>query len=161
MAQNDIQAEVAEVLTNYLVSHNQRKTPERYAILHAIYEGSGHFTVDDLYTRMETLFKVSRATVYNALELFVELGLLIRHSFGKTPCYEKCYGVRDHFHQVCLRCGSVTEIHSKPVSASLNTVRYKRFHAQTIAICAYGICSKCQAVETRKKRVNLTTQLRK
>ena len=39
---------VERILDNYLEMNNHRKTPERYAILNAVYHIEGHFTLDEL-----------------------------------------------------------------------------------------------------------------
>ena len=68
-------ATVRNILTNYLELNNQRKTPERYAILDAVYSMEGHFTLDELGDKLngELRFPVSRATLYNTLKLFMEM----------------------------------------------------------------------------------------
>ena len=47
MKQN-VKDSVREILTNYLELNNHRKTPERYAILDAVYRMEGHFTLEEL-----------------------------------------------------------------------------------------------------------------
>ena len=58
---------VRNILTNYLELNNHRKTPERYAILDAVYSINGHFTLEELGEKLngEKNFPVSRATLYN------------------------------------------------------------------------------------------------
>ena len=63
-------------LTNYLEENKLRKTPERYAILDAIFDFNEHFTLEELEDKMESKnFRVSRATLYNAIKLFMKLRL--------------------------------------------------------------------------------------
>lgn len=45
-------ASVHQILTEYLELNNYRKTPERYAILDAIYSINGHFTLDELSAKL-------------------------------------------------------------------------------------------------------------
>lgn len=153
MKQN-VKDTVSQILTNYLELNNRRKTPERYAILEAVYDMDGHFTLDELGEKLseEDKFPVSRATLYNTLKLFLELRLVVRHRFQGTTRYEACYDNNGHSHQVCTMCGKVTEIKSTEITKTINKQRLKRFHKDGFTLYIYGICSTCQAKITRQKR---------
>jgi Fur family ferric uptake transcriptional regulator len=103
--------EVRELFTGYLEQHQHRKTPERYAILDEIYSSKVHFEVDELFLKMKTRnYHVSRATVYNTLDLLVESGLVKRHQFGQnTSHYEQAFGYKQHDHLICNKCKKVFE----------------------------------------------------
>ncbi|HQV00541.1 MAG TPA: transcriptional repressor, partial [Bacteroidia bacterium] len=59
---NDIKETVKAILTDYLKHNELRKTPERFAILEAIYDTDVHFDVDWLYNEMKRKkFTLSRA----------------------------------------------------------------------------------------------------
>lgn len=103
--------EVKEIFSNHLTAHNLRRTPERFAILKEIYNRTDHFDAEALYIHMKNSnYRVSRATVYNTLELLVNCDLITRHQFGKNLTqYEKSYGFKQHDHLVCVDCGRVIE----------------------------------------------------
>ena len=103
--------EVRELFTAYLEQNQQRKTPERYAILDEIYTSKEHFDVDELFVKMKSRnYHVSRATVYNTLDLLVESGLVKRHQFGQnTSHYEQAFGYKQHDHLICNHCKKVFE----------------------------------------------------
>ena len=126
--------------------NNHRKTPERYAILDAVYDTNGHFTLDELSEKLseENNFPVSRATLYNTLKLFMELRLVIRHRFQGQTKYEACYDNNSHSHQICTVCGKVTEIKSPQVSETIANMHLKRFRKDGYSLYIYGICSSCQ-----------------
>jgi Fur family ferric uptake transcriptional regulator len=68
----NVKAKVREILDNYLELRNHRKTPERYAILDAVYSIKGHFSLEQLSeTLLANNFRVSRATLYNTIRLFI------------------------------------------------------------------------------------------
>lgn len=141
-----------EILNRYLAINKHRKTPERYAILDAIYSIEGHFTIDDLSGCLErNNFRVSRATLYNTMRLFIELRLVVRHRFIGQTKYEACCHDDNHAHQVCTVCGSVWEVDSEAVAEAVETIHLKRFHRDGFTLYIYGVCSSCQARITREQ----------
>ena len=150
----DVLPAVERILDNYLTMNNHRKTPERYAILRAVYSMEGHFTLDELGQKLmaDDRFLVSRATLYNTLNLFLELRLVIRHRFQGTTKYEACYAGDSHCHQICTVCGKVTEVKSPEITDAIEAMHLKRFRKDGFTLYIYGICSTCSARMTRQKK---------
>jgi len=106
-----IKEEVHKKFSEYLEIKQLRKTPERFAILDEIYSNKEHFDVETLFEHMkDRKYRVSRATVYNTLDLLLDCGLVIKHQFGKNLSrFEKAYGFRQHDHMICNNCKEVIE----------------------------------------------------
>ncbi len=139
--------------TQYMTKHHLRKTPERYAILDKVMQMNSHFIIDILYQQLEADgYHVSRATVYNTIELLVDAGLVRRHTFGgQTAQYEKITGPTNHHHLVCSRCGKVKEVNDPEVDTMLQSRRYSGFQPAYTDLYIYGLCSRCQRKPKQKK----------
>ncbi|MDH7604590.1 MAG: transcriptional repressor [Melioribacter sp.] len=105
-----------EEFRRYLKKENHRITPERFEVLDYALEYDGHFGADELYLKMKNNnSNISRATVYNTLELLAACDLLAKRNFGENKTrYEAKYGKKSHDHLICTNCGAIKEF-SEPI----------------------------------------------
>lgn len=125
----------------------QRVTTERFAVLDAVLQTQGHFDAEGLYYRLLSGgSRVSKATVYNTLDLLQQCGLVSKYRFAEKPSrYEKAYGRPHHHHLICLECGDILEFVNDNLERLQEEVcADKGFRPQSSSLQIFGTCSKCK-----------------
>lgn len=137
--------EVRRLFADFLKRRGQRRTPERFAVLDALYATGDHLDADTLYLRLKNDgVQVSRATVYNTLELLLDCDLVVKHQFGKTQAkYERAYAYWQHDHLLCIDCGAIYEFCDPRLQSIQETVaEIYGFEIAQHALTMYGHCRR-------------------
>lgn len=143
---------IRDLFANYMESKAMRKTPERFAILKEIYLSERHFDVESLYLLMKNKnYRVSRATIYNTLDLLVESNLVSKHQFGNNVAqYEKSYGFKQHDHAICTNCGKVLEFCDPRIQNIQKMVEeIYGFTIHSHALNFYGTCNSKTCIKKK------------
>jgi Fur family ferric uptake transcriptional regulator len=145
---------VKQKFTEYLTKNKCRKTPERYAILDLIYTKPGHLDMDSLYEAMNKRhFRVSRATLYNTMQLLLDCNLVLKHQFGQNlSLYERAYNNDFHHHLICTVCNTIKESKDIELKTVIQSKKIKQFTPSHYNLYIYGVCSICaRKLKTNKK----------
>ena len=138
----------------YLERKHLKRTEERHKVLEVICTFKGPFDVNmilDLLQKKQ--FTVSRATIYNTLEILIDADVVIRHPLnGNTQQYELCCLSTNHTHLVCTQCGSIRKISSQEQPIDPSIMRKNRFTPAYHFIYIYGQCAKCRQRQKSKDK---------
>jgi Fur family ferric uptake transcriptional regulator len=153
--ENKVRESVIQTFTDYLTVRKCRKTPERYAILDLIYSESRHFNMDALYAAMtEKNFRVSRATLYNTMELLIDCGLVQKHQFGNTSAvYERVSNSDFHHHLICTECHKVQEYKDAALKLAIRSKKIRHFTPVHYNLYIYGLCNLCSRKMKKEQRL--------
>lgn len=101
-----------EKLAALLQKKGLRMTSGREFVLKEVLSAHGHFSPEKLVKICQKKnIKVSRATIYRALNELMEAGVIRKTAFGnKHSNYEHLYDERPHHHAYCIRSGKYIEL---------------------------------------------------
>lgn len=141
-----------QILSTYIEEKGLRRTPERFALLEHIYSHHGRFDVDKLHLSICENYPVSRATVYNTLELFVACNLIVKHFISSTHIeYERTLQSQSSTnHIICTECGVIKKFTDTTIDKTLRAKQFKDFDSLHHILYMYGTCNKCISIKKQK-----------
>jgi Fur family ferric uptake transcriptional regulator len=127
------------VFEEFLRGKGLKMTAQRRTMIRSALGNAGHFTADDVHERLRGEGeRVSLATVYRALSLLEESGILEGHDFDDGQRrYERALTREHHDHLICLDCRAVVEFQNRGIEDLQDQVLKERgfqmvHHALTI-----------------------------
>jgi Fur family ferric uptake transcriptional regulator len=96
----------------------------------------------------EKNYRVSRATLYNTMELLISCNLVRKHQFGKNlAVFEKAHQSKQHDHVICNSCSEVMEFCDPRLQKIISTVEdITGYQVIDHSLNLFGICSKCKII---------------
>jgi Fe2+ or Zn2+ uptake regulation protein len=116
-------------------------TIQRVAVLQYLEETKSHPTADQVLAAVRRKYPtVSRATVYNTLEVLTKAGAILKLSFD-APAARYDADLAPHGHFRCRVCGKIDDF-ELPEAASLGR-SIEGYDVETVRTYAYGVCANC------------------
>lgn len=139
-----------ERLNEYVQKHDGRNSPVRLLVLNVACTLNQPFTADKLVDACAE-HRISKGTVYNTLNLFVDAHILhvSESRLGRSHAeYELMVGSSLRMHTICYKCGRITALHNAALTAMIKNRQYTNFIPQHISLFIYGECKTCKTKPT-------------
>ena len=142
-----------DILNAYIKQHKLRRTYERERVLEYILTIDGHFTIQSVHEEMNKETPISRGSIYNIIELFLNAGIVVRHPFaGAEAEYETTMRAATHHHRICTSCGAIKEFSDQKFNKAIKNRSFASFEKRFHSIYLYGLCKKCQPKTKKTKK---------
>jgi Fe2+ or Zn2+ uptake regulation protein len=128
-----------------LEAGGHRFTAQRAAVYESLYASSSHPTADDIFTSVRAeIPDISLATVYKALEAFVNCGVAAKLALGDGPArYDGRTDAHDHIR--CWSCGRVSDVDRARPSDWMHSVSGQTdYEVLGYRLELVGTCPSCQ-----------------
>jgi Fur family ferric uptake transcriptional regulator len=130
-----------------LAQRGHRLTRPRRSVAELLARQGGTFTAADLLEDADRhAVPIGRATVFRALELFTELGLLERIDLPSGEhAYVACEPAHHH-HVVCRNCGQSVEVADSGLQSVVSEIARRSGYAiDNHRLELFGLCPACHA----------------
>lgn len=128
---------------HYLRQFSIKPSVQRSAVMYFLLKNRIHPTIDEIYMALSpTMPTLSKTTVYNTLDLFVEKGAVRALAIDeKNARFDVDISAHGHF--MCKCCGKVYDLFDLKPSMFLSPETDK-FKIDSVEISYYGTCLSCQ-----------------
>jgi Fe2+ or Zn2+ uptake regulation protein len=134
-------------LCKQLKAQGRRLTPQRRAIIQALFDDEPHPTAEQIFTRVrQDMPDMSHATVYNTLHELVEMDVLRELDLGLGERHYD-FSENDHAHLICLGCGRIEDVPYEREGITLPAEHTHGFHVVDCNIIFRGYCPDCMSQE--------------
>ena len=143
-----------ENLVHKLRAHGIAVTPQRLAVLASLQDRHDHPSAEKIYGEIRRqLPAISFNTVYKTLEILCQKGLVVKvNPLHEVARYDgETFG---HVHLVCRGCQTITDLYWRATTSPLAFApeELQGFRVEHQAITIWGLCPRCQELETGKER---------
>jgi Fur family transcriptional regulator, peroxide stress response regulator len=136
-----------DVFLNALRQAGYRVTEQRRRICEFLAQTDSHPTPYEVYAAIAQKYpEISRATVYNTLNVLRQLGVIVEIGMGADHTHYDT-NPTPHINLVCLRCHKIVDFPASFPMESLAPILEQSggFQPVTARVDVLGFCQECQA----------------
>jgi Fur family ferric uptake transcriptional regulator len=124
-----------------------RMTGPRRVLADLVIDLDGHFTASELAMAADQRgLAVGRATIFRALELMIELGVVERLDMPSGEHTYVACAPAHHHHVVCSRCGRTAEVADEGFAEAVRRIELQSgFRIDAHRLELFGLCRHCLA----------------
>lgn len=131
-----------------------RVTPQRIAICDQLVKAKDHPTANDLYNKLKKTYpSLSLATVYNNLEMLVQVGMV--NALGSVGDDKVHYdaNIQPHINLACVQCHRIIDFDSEQVKGlNMEVVEKSGYEIDGSRILYFGTCPDCLISNQKPRR---------
>jgi Fur family ferric uptake transcriptional regulator len=133
-----------------LRARGYRVTPQRQLVLEAVTKLE-HATPEEIWADVQqTASGVNISTIYRALELLEQLGLVTHTHLGHGAPRYHLAAEADHVHLVCSSCGRITQVAPGAVEPLVTALdEHHGFQTDVGHLTVFGRCASCRAGDAK------------
>ncbi|MBM3190953.1 MAG: transcriptional repressor [Chloroflexi bacterium] len=132
------------LLVQELKARGLRLTPQREMVLDALHVLRGHASVDEIYRQVSLrCASMDKSTVYRALGLLQELGLVVQVDLGDNVLRYELATHGPHIHLLCERCERMTTLRLADMTSLAERLRQREGFVMAEHQVIRGLCPAC------------------